>query len=253
MANDITYEDMNPKYGAKSELTKRAEGKREQVADMGTVPQFFQEERRKSKMSGALSDARRQSEFMGKAMKMERDQFDTALLNTRKLAKLDRKNTHALVEAETKFREDSAGRKYMSERQITDWYATRAQGEEDWNNYQLRQGQLHDRKLQVLQAAYSKLDAEERNAYKAFGANLDQQTRAYMAKRKSELRDKIAKEKNRAANSSALTSALATVGSLAGGAAMSWATPLGMAGGAAAGGAAGTYAGMLISKQGEDK
>ncbi len=214
------------------------------------VEGYFQDQKQIAHREAKLSEVKAQTDQMKKAMKLQGDNFDETLSHQRRLESLDAGTTKILLEEEKRFKLDSAGRKMLSERQIADWYNTKAATEEDWQGFQQRQQQLHDRKIQVLQVAYNRISIELEKEYKEGAASLDRQTREYLTRAKAALNDKIRKEKTKAANAAAMTGALSTMGSLAGGAAGAVFTmsPWGAAGGAAAGGLAGAALGNAIFK-----
>jgi hypothetical protein len=175
-----------------------------------SVQKFFEKERNTSRRAAALDEAKAQTQTMKKAMNLQATNFDESLKNQRRLYNLDKNATQTLVNEEKQFQLDAAGRKFLSERQMADWFATKAQGEEDWAGYQQRTTQLHERKLQILQAAYKQLEMKETQLYQAGAAAQDRDTREFLARAKSSLEAKIRKAQAKAANSSAIIGALST-------------------------------------------
>jgi hypothetical protein len=181
-----------------------------------SVQKFFEKERNTSRRAAALDEAKAQTQTMKKAMNLQATNFDESLKNQRRLYNLDKNATQTLVEGEKQFQLDAAGRKFLSERQMADWFATKAQGEEDWAGYQQRTTQLHERKLQILQAAYKQLEMKETQLYQAGAAAQDRDTREFLARAKSSLEAKIRKAQAQSANSTAIIGALSTAATIVG-------------------------------------
>jgi hypothetical protein len=203
------------------------------------VQTFFEGESQRRKQNYALDDARTQTGQMKDVMAMQKTNFDNAYRNERRLDAISSGSSKALLAAEKQFKSDSMGRKILSERQLADWYATKAATEEDWANYQATSEQMHERRLMILTASYNKMIQAEKQAYAAGAAALDRDTQTAIAQAKAELTRKIQAQKNKGANSSALISGLSTVGTVVG----SYWGPMG----AMAGGAGGAGAGKLIT------
>jgi hypothetical protein len=224
-----------------------------QGAVAGTQPSmvesYFAEESKKRKQSYALTDARDQTSQMQTAMKMQQENFDSAFKNERRLSAISKGADKQLLSAEKEFKFDSMGRKMLSERQLADWYTTRAATEEDWANYQQASEQMHERRMLVLTASYNKILQMEKQAYAAGAAALDRDTQTAIARAKADLSRKLEDQRKKAANSSVMISALGTVGTVAGGivGTIVGKSPMAGAAGAAAGGMVGTAAGKALS------
>lgn len=264
MANNElpTYEDINASINFQkdpgvSEVAKSKMAAATVQAQSGTVESFFAEERAKTRQQVALEEARATTAQMKTASDMKNRLFDKSLANERALESLDARAKQELLAAEKNFKYDSLGRKILTERQLSDWYSTKAQREEDWQGFSQRQQQLHDRKIQMLQTAYKKIEEAEKNAYATFGAELSRSVKTSIVNAKAALNKKIAKAKANAAKSAAMTSALGTagaaIGGIAGGVMGAAAGGVGAAPGAAIGagigGAIGTGLGTAINQQ----
>lgn len=180
-----------------------------------SVTKFFEKEKQSTRRTAALEEARAQTQTMQKAMDLQANNFDTALKNQRRLASMDKDATQKLVTEEKNFQIDAAGRKFLSERQMADWFSTKAQGEEDWAGYSQRVQQLHERKIQMLQVAYKQLEQKESQLAQAGAAAASQATRVYLARAKASLDAKIRAAQAKAANSGAIISALSTAATIA--------------------------------------
>jgi hypothetical protein len=184
-------------------------------AETGAVKGYFDEERAVSRKQNALTEARAQTDQMKRVTKLQTESFDNSLKNERRLAAMDKSASAQLVQKEKEFRTDSFGRKMLSERQLADWYNTRATSEEEWANYSARSAQIYERKMQMLQQAYKVIQNAEQNEYKKWGQQVDQDLMATLAKKKRDLEDKLRKTRNDSANSSALSGALMAAGGAA--------------------------------------
>ncbi len=211
------------------------------------VKDFFAEESQKRRTSYALQDAQAQTNQMKTAMQMQRTNFDTGMKNERRLASLDASAAKTLLADEKQFKADSMGRKVLSERQLADWYNTRAATDEDWSNYQAASDQMHERRLAILAQSFKVLEQKEKQAYAMNAASLDRDTQTTIAQMKADLAKKIEDQKKKAANSSMMISALGTIGTVAGGAVGAMAGGVGAPVGAAAGGLAGAAIGKAIT------
>ena len=178
---------------------------------------------------------------MKESLSLQQSKFDKNLAIENKLDKIEKGAKQRLVDAEMQFKEDSFGRKMLTERQLIDWANTKALGEQDWANFQQRTEQLHKRKIAMLEASFKKLEQLEIQAYKKDAAALDRQTREALAKAKANLERKLQKEKAKAANTSALISGMSTVGAVAG-------TAIGGPMGGAGGAVLGTVTGKTIGE-----
>jgi hypothetical protein len=216
----------------------------------GAVAGFFREEQQKTQQQVAVDEARTQTAHAKRGMQLQRENFDTGLANNRRLEKMDSAASQELLGREKQIQLDSFGRKQLSERQLADWYTTRAASEEDWSGYQQRTQQLHDRKLMILKASYAKIEQAEKQVYAKGQQDMEQDLLTELAKRKKEANDKILKQQAKSANRSAMISTLSTVGAVVGGVVASvYTLGAGGAAGAAAGGAlAGGLAGAALSK-----
>lgn len=224
---------------------ERATGAALTSASTGAVEGFFQEEKAKTARQMATDEARTQTEHMKRSMTLQKENFDTSLRNERRLAGMDAAAAKALIGTEKQIKEDSFGRKMLSENQLADWYATRATSEEDWANYNARSSQLHERKVMILKASYAKIEQAERQAFAKWGQQVDQELMTTLAEKKSTMEKKIAAAQKEAANRSAIISAMGGIVSGLGGA---WASSgfstswIGGGAAAAGGGGAGTSA-----------
>jgi len=250
MANEIldnmTYEDVET-YRPASEIAKRRKESQAEVKGFEKSQRFFDEMRQEQRVANTTANLRSQTAHMKKAIQVKNENFDTKLQNERRLEKLNSKAKNQLVDAQIKFQEDSFGRRYLQERQIQDWYNTKARSEQEWQDFKMKQEMYHTRKLQVLQQSYRVLEKAERQAYAEGKLQEDQKLQERLAIRKKQIEQKIAQEKQDAANRSSLTSGLFTVaGAIVG--AFVTKTPAGAAGGAAVGGQVGSQVDRSLNK-----
>ena len=192
---------------------ERATGAALTSAGTGAVEGFFQEEKAKTARQMAADEARTQTEHMKRSMTLQKENFDTSLRNERRLAGMDAAASKALLGTEKQIKEDSFGRKMLSENQLADWYATRATSEEDWANYNARSTQLHERKVMILKASYAKIEQAERQAFAKWGQQVDQELMTTLAEKKSIMEKKIQSAQIAAANRSAMISTMGGIAS----------------------------------------
>jgi len=174
----------------------------------GAVEGFFAEEQQKTKQQMAVDEARTQTAHAKRGMQLQRENFDTGLANNRRLEKMDSAASAEIMGKEKQIQLDSFGRKQLSERQLADWYNTRAASEEDWAGYQQRTQQLHDRKLMILSAAHAKIEQAEKQEAARVQQGGDNKLLMELAEMKKKAADKINKQKNKSANKSAIVGAL---------------------------------------------
>ena len=180
-------------------------------AQTGAVSGFFAEEKARSQKQAAVVEARTQTSHMQRSMKMQNDQFDVTLSNERRLSKMDANATKMLVNKEKEIKYDSAGRKALSERQLTDWYTTRATTEEDWAGFQARSDQIYSRKIAVLQMSQTRIVAAMKERAALRGAEVNQELDQALAIANRDLKVKLAQEQTDAANATARNAGYAQV------------------------------------------
>lgn len=181
----------------------------------GAVEGFFKEEQQRTQQQVAVDEARTQTAHAKRGMQLQRENFDTGLANNRRLDKMDSAASQELLGKEKQVQLDAFGRKQLSERQLADWYNTRAASEEDWAGYQQRTQQLHDRKLMLLNAAYAKIEQTEKQEAAKVQQGEDNKLLMELAKMKQEAAKKLDKQRKKAANKSAIVGALGSASAAA--------------------------------------
>jgi len=217
----------------------------------------FQKYHKQQEQATALKSAQEKTKLAKDLMSKQKGTFDLAMDNQRRMAKLGSDAKNELLDMELQFNKDAAGNKYLSDRQILDWYATRARSEEEWKDLEQNMKQQYMRKAELMKAVKAKIIQAEKQAYARGAQALDQETRKYIAEAKANADRKAREAANKAANSAAIIGAMTTIGSVAGGLAGSFLMPGGgTAAGAAAGGALGTVlggaAGTALGKWGTE-
>ena len=236
-------------YSPASEIAKRRQTAEQETKELSGTQRFFDEMRQEEKIANTAANTRAQTAHMKKAMTFKNENFDKSMQYSRRLEAINADAKRQLLDEQIKFSEDSAGRRYMNERQLQDWYNTRAKSEQDWQEFQMKQEIYHKRRLTMLQQAYKVVDQAEKQAYQSGKVLIDRDLELHLAKRKKELEAKLKEEKDRAANMGALSSGLASVGAAVGTVVgTAYGGPIGGAAGGAAGGMAGSYLGTEISK-----
>lgn len=181
----------------------------------GAVEGFFKEEQQRTQQQVAVDEARTQTAHAKRGMQLQRENFDTGLANNRRLDKMDSAASQELLGKEKQVQLDAFGRKQLSERQLADWYNTRAASEEDWAGYQQRTQQLHDRKLMLLNAAYAKIEQTEKQEAAKVQQGEDNKLLMELAKMKQEAAKKLDKQRKKSANKSAIVGALGSASAAA--------------------------------------
>jgi hypothetical protein len=136
---------------------------------------------------------------------------------TNQLAKLDTRLKNELFDKQLQFQKDEYGRTLFNERQLMDYKLATARSDEEFRNYEQRVQQESARKMQVLKAAYSKLNQEIEQDNRRTEQRLNNEQKMRIAKAKQELEEKMRKERAKQANRAAAFSAGgAIVGAVAG-------------------------------------
>ncbi len=238
----LSFEDMGTNEPA-SEIARRKGALQQEAQQFGQqAQQVTSQETQTLRSQAALEEARGQTQRMKDSIKYRQANFDEGLKLQRQLSGIDEGAKREMFDQSTQFNRDSAGRKFLSERQLADWMIQKQATEEDFKNFDQRSEQLHARRSQMLQAAYQKIIQAEKQAAQLGSDEKSRQTQMYIAQKKKEAEDKIRKQQQKSGNRSAIiTGAFTVAGAVVGGI---W----NMGAGAPAGAAAGA---MLGSKVGE--
>jgi hypothetical protein len=170
---------------------------------------------------------------------------DNSMDNVQRLANISESAKRDLYDKQMSFQKDEDGRMMFNERQLIDYARSNAETEEQFQNYAQTADQIHDKKIQVLEAAYAKLDEQLKFEYAKNKQDQDQGLTLKLDKMKRDMEKKIREDKTRRANNQqAWKSGGQIVGAVIGGI---YGGPTGAAAGGQAGGAAG---GAIGSAQG---
>ena len=127
------------------------------------------------------------------------------------LAKLGMSTKQQLFDSSIQFEQDELGRTVFNERQLLDYAVTHAKDVETMQDYEQAISQMSERRLRLMQVAQQKVEMELKNAYTYEQSALNQEHKLNMARAVADAKDKLAKEKAKAQNRSAMWSALGTV------------------------------------------
>lgn len=237
----LSFEDMSTDESG-SEIQKRKQALQTSSQEFAAeAQQTSQQSEQTLRSQYALKQMRDQTANMKEAVKYQKSNFDEGLKQQRSLAAIDSAAKNELFDKELQFKRDSQGRKLLSERQLADWMMQKQATEEDFKNFEQRTSQLHQRKMQLLQTAYAKIEQAEKQAYQINKGALDKETTLIIAGKKKALEEKIRKAKTKAANQgSIITGAFTVAGAVAGGI-------YGGPAGAVAGASVGQGAGSAVS------
>jgi hypothetical protein len=244
----LSFEDMSTDESG-SEIQKRKQALQTSAQEFtGQAQKVSEESEQTLRSQYALREMRDQTANMKQAMKYQRSNFDEGLKQQRSLSAIDASAKTELFDKEIQFKRDAQGRKILSERQLADWMIQKQATEEDFKNFEQRTSQLHQRKIQLLQAAYAKIEQAEKQAYQLGKGALDKETTLAITEKKRALDEKIRKAKQKAANrSSIITGAFTVAGAVVGGVVGGMAGGVGAAPGAAVGASAGSGLGQAVS------
>ena len=140
------------------------------------------------------------------------------------LAKLGMSTKQQLFDASVQFEQDELGRTVFNERQLLDYAVTHAKDVEAMQDYEQTISQMSERRLRLMQVAQQKIEMELKNAYTYEQSALNQEHKLNMARAVADAKDKLAREKAKAQNRSAMWSGIGTVVGVAAGVAITVAT-----------------------------
>ena len=112
-----------------------------------------------------LQQAQTQTATMKEMIGRQKQAFDLGQESQRRLASLDSRAKNEMLDMELQFKRDVAGQKYMSDRQLMDWYTTKARSEEEYKNFAQNLQNGYERKAQLLTAVYDRLATLEKQAF----------------------------------------------------------------------------------------
>ena len=158
------------------------------------------------------------------------------LQNAHKFAQISEQAKREIFDQRMQFSKDDMGRTFFNERQLADYAALKARNEEAFKNYAQQADQLHQRKMQMLQAAQDKLEEAMKNKYLLERQGMDNQQLLELAQLEKAAKEEQIRAKKRAANKNAAwTAGGQIVGAVAGGIVGSLAPGAGTAVGASVG------------------
>ena len=179
-----------------SEIQKRKASLQQKSQEaVQNIQQTSQVEEQTMRQKDALSGMQQQMSNMRRAADYQKSNFDESLKMERDLSAINASAKADLYDKQMQFTRDSAGRKMMNERQLADWMITKAAGEEDLRGFEQRSQQLHNRKLQLMQAAYAKIAQAEKQVAQRATDERSRQLKMELTKAKAEADKKIAKQK----------------------------------------------------------
>jgi hypothetical protein len=150
-----------------------------------------------------------------------------------KLAELDRDLSDRVMADRSKMLVDSAGLKYLNQKQLLDYKVATARSQQDLLDYQQQVETLYKKKIMMMEVAFQKITQLSENRYLQDKMNLTETQRKLLAKAKAEAEVRLANEKKRQAEINGQRQLLMSVGSSLIGAAFVVGGPVGWAMGAA--------------------
>lgn len=194
---------------------------------------------------GQVGLDQKQQELTTSIEALRRGQDTTQLADEKAFADLSEDAKREMFDGRMEFQRDEMGRTFMNERQLADYAVTHARDEQQLQNYMQSANQLHDRKIQMLEAGQAKIDQELKFQNSLSEQKQDQALKQRLLTSKRQLEDKIAREKADRANRAGKFSA---VGGIVGGVV---GAVVGGPAGAAVGYSAGSALGGMAASQTE--
>ncbi len=164
--------------------------------------------------------------------------------NVQRLASLSESAKRELYDQQMQFQKDQNGRVIFNEKQIQDAARLTARSDEEYNNFAQQSDQLHQRKIQVLEATQAILEEQIQQGFAQDGQKLDQNNAIEVQRIRDDIAKKIAKAKAKKSNNKAAwTTGGTIVGGVVGGV---FGGPAGAVVGASVGGAVGGAVGEQV-------
>lgn len=138
-----------------------------------------------------------------RALELER----TVRQNEDKLFTLDRTLGNEIYTQNMQFQEDELGRAILNDRQLADYALVSAKSEEDWLNFEQTMTQLSKKKMQILDAAYKRIQQALTQEWQIGEQGMDQEHRKSLTLAAAELKRKIKEEQAKASNRASMFSA----------------------------------------------
>ena len=124
-----------------------------------------------------------------------------------RLARIDSRYKNMLLDDQLSFRKDQANQTLLNQRQLADFALLKAKNKEEYAQYAQMSQQIHNRELQLMEAAQAKIDQALRQNYVKKGKPLDRALQKELAEKKRSLDAAIARKKQKAANNALMWNA----------------------------------------------
>lgn len=196
-----------------------------------------------NQQAGGMAVNQKAAELTQNIADLRRGQDTTQLADEQAFANISEDAKREMFDSRMQFQKDEMGRSYMNERQLADYAAGHARDTDQLKDYMQTAEQLHDRKIQAMEAAQSKIDQELQFQNSLSNQQQDQTLKRKLVEAKVEMERKIARDKADRANRSGMFSTVAGIAGAAAGA--YFGGPAGAAAGYQAGSAVG---GMVAAK-----
>ena len=109
-----------------------------------------------------------------------------------------------LFDARLSFEDDERGRKFSNQRQLADYTIMNAKSEQDFRAKAQSVSQASSRKMELLNAAYTKISKALDRSYKSEQGRLDFENQKKIAELKAAMYEAMQREKSRSANNMAM-------------------------------------------------
>ncbi len=159
------------------------------------------------------------------------------------LAQLGGDVKQQILDSRLQFDRDEMGRKFSNERQLADYAIANAKTQQDFDAHMQTMQETAYRKTQLLQSAFQKINSMVQNSFTSQEQELDNQKKQQLIQLSIALKERIRKEKAKAANTMAQWQAGGTIVGAVVGAVVTGGNPAGAMAGGAIGGSLGTVIG----------
>jgi hypothetical protein len=130
-----------------------------------------------------------------------------------KLAVLDRDLSNKVMGERNKYVTDSAGLKYLNQKQLLDLKLSQAKSQQELMDYQQKVENLYKRKVMILETAYQKITSVLENQALQDKMNLTIAQKKFLAEAQKKADEKLVKERKKAAGINGQRQLLSSVGS----------------------------------------
>lgn len=198
-----------------------------------------------NQQAGGMALQQKQADLQQNLQALKRGQDTTQLTDEQQFANISEDAKREMFDSRMQFSKDEMGRTFMNERQLADYAILHAHDEQQIKDYAQAAEQLHDRKMQTMEAAQQKITQELEFQNSLSNQKQDHALKLKLEQAKLDLEQKIAKEKADRANRAGTFSTVAGVAGAVAGA------YFGGPAGAAAGYQAGSAVGGMAASQTE--